>query len=184
VLLDDVAVALLVPSCVPDLAASHAVQLQHRLLGERERGAALVDQRQRVPVTANLLLVAVTQCRLAEDHRGHPGRVDLDALDPVRRHRALDQGVLPQGLEPLRGLPGEELLSPPGFGEIGQIPDRGGGHGLRADAELPKRVRSLAHAAGQVTISAPPGPRWPASRIGPDAGPRRSRPEERTRSRR
>ena len=100
------------------------MKLEHSILGELEASRGFVDQSEGVPVTTHLLFVPVARGRFPEYDRAHSRRLDLYALDPVRRDRALDHRVLPERLEPLRCLMREELLSTLCLGEVGEIPGR------------------------------------------------------------
>src|SRR2546421_5824950 len=98
VFLYDVAVALLILPCVTNARPAKAMQLAYQLLGEAQLRAPLVDKFQRVAVAAHLFLVPVARVRFPEDDRPDPRPVYLDALDPVRGDRALDDRVLAQNL--------------------------------------------------------------------------------------
>ena len=54
-----------------------------------------------VPIAANLFLVSVSELRFPEQDRLYPSLVDCNALDPVRRDGALDDGMLSQHLQHL-----------------------------------------------------------------------------------
>ncbi len=113
------------------------VQPQNRRLGHRQSGTPGVDELKGIPVAADLLFVSVSRPGTAEHQGPHPLLVHLDPLDTIARHRAFDQGMLSQDLEPLRRLPGVQLLPPDGLAEIRQVPARGGGdRGKRADEAL------------------------------------------------
>jgi len=98
------------------------MQLLYGLFRNRELGALLMDQLERVPVTSDLLLVTITQQRPAENNRAYAGLIHSDTLDPVGRNRALNQGVLTQDLESLRRLLREKLLLSPRLAKVGEIP--------------------------------------------------------------
>src|SRR5206468_12958391 len=93
---------------------------------------SLVNEPQRIAITAYFFLVTVAQSRFADNHWHDSILLDGHAFDPVGRDGAFDQRMLPQRLETLRRLQGEELLLPPCLAEISQCPrDRGGHFGLR-----------------------------------------------------
>ena len=116
--------------------ASVLINLIHvDLFRHRESPGGLVDEPEGVAVAADLLLVAVAQGRLSQDDGADARGVDLHALDPVGRDRALDHRALAQRLETLRRLAGEELLSALGLGQVGEVPRRGHGHVRRIAGE-------------------------------------------------
>jgi hypothetical protein len=89
-----------------------------------------VDPAQSVPVAADLLLVAVAQERLRRDqHIFDAPALDGHPLDPIRRDRALDDGVLTQHFQLLGGLPRVEFLLAPKFTESVEVPGRARRHG-------------------------------------------------------
>ena len=69
---------------------------------------AFVNECEGVTIAAHFLLVAVAQCRLAEDERADAGLVHFDAFDAIGGDSALENRVLPQsrlvGANPLTGL--------------------------------------------------------------------------------
>src|SRR5947209_2707685 len=136
VFLYDVAVALLILPCVTNTRPAKAVQLAYQLLGDAQLRAPLVDKSQRVAVAAHLFLVPVARVRFTEDDRPDPRPVYLDALDPVRGDRALDDRVLAQNLQPLRRLPGEEFLPAARLAEVCEIPARRQRDGFEPPPEL------------------------------------------------
>ena len=98
-----------------------------------------MDQVEGIAVATHFFLVAVTKCGLAEYDGADAGLVDLDPLDPVRRHGTLDQSVLPQHLELLRRLLGKQFLFAERLPQVGQIPGSCGRDGSRRLRELSQR---------------------------------------------
>jgi len=98
------------------------MQIADRLLRHLELCALCVDQVQRIAVATDLLLIAVAQGRPAEDQCPDTLGVYLHALDAITGNRALDQGMLAQGPQPLWRLAGEQLLTPDGLPQLRQRP--------------------------------------------------------------
>jgi hypothetical protein len=69
-----------------------------------------MDEIQCVAVSGHFLFVAVLQRGVPENNRADASLVDLDALDSIRRHGALGDGVFAQNLQLLGGLACEEFL--------------------------------------------------------------------------
>ncbi|MGA3169319.1 MAG: hypothetical protein ABSF14_24735 [Terriglobia bacterium] len=80
-----------------------------------------MDSFKSIAVPTNFLLVPVVQIGLAKHDRGDPRLISHDALNPVRRHRAFNQGMFAQDLQFLGGLPGKELLLPAGLAKVSQV---------------------------------------------------------------
>lgn len=95
-----------------------------------------MDASEGIAIATDFLLGTIAEQWPSEDHCGHATCINLYSLDSVRWHRTLDERMLTQGLEPLRSLACEQLLSASGLGQIYEIPDCGGWQGGHADAEL------------------------------------------------
>ena len=108
--LDDVVLGLLVFAGVADSTAGKRMQLENRALGNGQTAGPGVDKVQGLPISANLLFVAVAEQRLAKHDGANALLVHGNPFDAVRRHRAFDKGMLAKGLELLRRLVGEEFL--------------------------------------------------------------------------
>src|SRR3972149_4365890 len=122
----DVAVFFLIPACIPDVSPYKTVKVKNGLFRKRDLLALPMDHIKGVPVSANLLFIAVMKELLAKNDCLYTTRVYNDPLYPVGRYSALNQSVLAEGLEPLRGLPGKKLLPPPRLAEVCKIPGSAG----------------------------------------------------------
>src|SRR3990172_3752830 len=108
--LNNVAVPLFVFSSVPYVTLCQTMQLKDSFLRNRKTYPLPVDKVKGLPVSPHLLLIPVSQQLFAEYDRLNAAMIHHNAFDPVRGNSALNQRMLPQGLQPLRRLPGEELL--------------------------------------------------------------------------
>jgi hypothetical protein len=122
--LDDVVVHALPLARIARRSLCKRVKTAGRVRRHREVGSLGVDQRQRVAVTADILLGAIPRLRAADDQRPQAIGGDGDALDAVRRLCALDESRLAQRAQELRSLTREELLPALALGDVAQEPAR------------------------------------------------------------
>ena len=99
--LDDIAVLLFISSGIPNLTATHPMEVQDGLFRYRELCALVMDELERIAVPSNFFLVAVPGGRFSKDNCPDPCLIDRDPFDSVRGDCALNHGVLTQNLEPL-----------------------------------------------------------------------------------
>ena len=92
-----------------------AMQLQDHPRGNGNEVVGLVDERKHVPIPKYLLLVAVPGSHPLANDLSKTGVARVDALDTVRRARALYQGDLPERLKGIGTKPLHRRLPAPVF---------------------------------------------------------------------
>src|SRR6266542_1307342 len=103
------------------VAVKHAVELEDDVGGEGHVRRGFVNEIERITVTGDLLLGAISGGRRFEDQRLDALPRRRDALETVRRLRRLDHGGLAQRGQNVRGLLAEQVLPPP---ELAQSPEQ------------------------------------------------------------
>jgi hypothetical protein len=91
-----------------------------------------MDQPQRIPIAADLGLIAVPKATSAGQHGRATAGGDFDTFDPVGGDCAFYDGRLSERIQLLGRLPGKQLLSPPRFAKSFHEPGCG-----NRDLELP-----------------------------------------------
>jgi len=102
------------------------MQIQNRVLRDRDRVAIVMNPRQSPPISLHLLFIPVAKMRRSEDHRVDSGSLDLHPFDPVGRDSAFYQRVVSECCELLWRLSGKQFLPAFELSEIGQVPANSG----------------------------------------------------------
>jgi hypothetical protein len=77
---------------------------------DRDSTLSREDPIQRRPISGQFLFGAISRPGLSDHKRAQAVRRDSDALDPIRRFGALDDGLFPQYIQDFRFLPDPEVL--------------------------------------------------------------------------
>jgi hypothetical protein len=99
--LDDIAVLLFISSGIPNLTATHPMEVQDGLFRYRKLCTLVMDELERIAVPSNFFLVAVPGGRFSKDNCPDPCLIDRDPFNSVRRDCALNHRILTQNLQPL-----------------------------------------------------------------------------------